>query len=433
METDRRVEASSAALTRGVSRPEQVGSARWRESLRTTPARIIGAGLLLAVLLVATAVVALGARMPASTLGEAAAGVAARTGTSARQIYVGLADADAAAGAAFLLPPGEELSTRLRADYRQKINEVEHALNVSMGAAADDPRRLARLATIAARLQRYEGIIADALAVAKPSDAVSNEQVLAAAYAREASHYLSAHLLPAAQALWDYDTRLLREARGEARWWAAASLLMPALTLAALVAVQWWLWQRTRRRLNVGLLVASLGVVAVLAMAVASWSHWPTAAKRFPVLETAIDDQSATQQRLGALLSGRADIYLGLGASVDPAGHRRDFDDRRLCDPPDGVDCTTLALVWTARQSSQPGAFRLAVNAVLEGGRAGESFDTATDTLTQRLDRGDKWVAAEVTNLETAPRQYGGEAAWVVLLAGVAALLGLRQRLIEYR
>ncbi|WP_320064897.1 hypothetical protein [Micromonospora sp. RTGN7] len=433
VEAGRRAESSTATLTRGAAHPDRGAPAGWRDPFRTTPARIIVHGIVLAALLVATAVVALGAGGPASTLGERSASAAARTGTSARQIYVGLADADVAASAAFLLPPGADRLAGLRANYQRKIHEVEHALNASMGAAVDDPDRLAKLAAIAARLQVYQRILADALTVAEARGTATTQGVLASAYAREASHYLATQLLTAAQALWGYDTRLLRNARDEARWWVAASLLMPLLTLAALVAVQWWLWRRTRRRLNIGLLAASVGVVAVLAMAVASWSHWPTAADRLPALEQAVDEQRATQQRLGALLAGRADIYLGLGASVDPAGHHRDFDGRRLCDGPDGVDCSTLAAVWTARQSSEPNAFREAVDAVLDGGRAGASFDTATTTLTNRLDEGDKLVTAGVERLEAAPRQWGGTAGWVALLAGAAVVLGLRQRLVEYR
>ncbi|MCX4473525.1 hypothetical protein OOK41_25010 [Micromonospora sp. NBC_01655] len=433
VEVGRRAEASTATLTGSAAQPDRGGPARWRDPLRTTPARIVVHGLLLAALLVATAVVALRAGGPATTLGERSAATAARTGTSARQIYVGLADADVAASAVFLLPPGADRMAGLKADYQRKIHEVEHALNASMGAAVDDPDRLAKLATIAARLQVYQRIISDALAVAEARGTVASQGVLASAYAREASYYLSTQLLTAAQTLWDYDTRLLREARVDARWWAAASLLMPLLTLAALGAVQWWLWRRTRRRLNAGLLVASAGVAAVLALAVASWSHWPAADSRFPELERAVAEQSATQQRLGTLLAGRADVYLGLGASVDPVGHHEDFDGRKLCDVPDGVDCATLTDVWTARQSQEPDAFRRAMDAVLDAGPAGRSFDAATATLTARLDEGDKVVAGYVDRLPATPRQFGGLAAWVTLLAGAAVVGGLRQRLAEYR
>ncbi|WP_434739651.1 hypothetical protein [Micromonospora sp. SH-82] len=427
---------STAALTGTGARSDRAGTrARHGPARGGTPVRIVVNGAVLVVLLVATAVVALRADTPAATLGERSASAAARTSTSARQIYVGLADADVAASAVFLLPPGDQRSATLKAGYRSRVHGVEHALNASMGAAVDDPDRLARLATIAARFQVYQRVVADALAITEGGGDPAARGVLAAAYAREASHYLASRLLTQAQELWDYDTRLLRQARADAGWWAVASIVTPLVALAVVVAVQWWLWRRTRRRFNAGLLVASAGIVAVLGLAVAGWWHWPSATARFPALEEAVAAQSDTQQRLGRLLAGRADVYLALGASVDPAGHRADFVDRGLCDVGPGTrfDCGTLDAVWTARQSQERDAFGRAVDTVLDEGPAGASFTAAATALTGDLDEGDRAVTAAVARLPDAPRPLGGTAAWLVLLTGAGVVLGLRQRLAEYR
>ncbi|MDT0527757.1 hypothetical protein RM555_01995 [Micromonospora sp. DSM 115977] len=440
------------------------GTGRLRDALRTTPALIVLSGAVLVAALAATAAVAVQSRTSATTLGERSAATAVGTSTTARQIYQGLADADVAASAVFLLPPAEERRAPLVAAYDASVHEVERTLTDSMGNAVGDPDRLTRLATIAARLKVYRDVVCAALRVAGPLSAAAtgNRQpcpaagaaeqagtgspaaraVLASAYAREASHYMSTELLTAAQGLWNYDTRLLLDARADARPWLAASVLVPLGALAALVVVQVWLRRRTRRRLNAGLLLASVATTAVLAMLVSSWWHWPDADRGFPELERAIDAQSATQQRLGALLAGRADVYLGLGASVDPAGHKADFDSRDLCSgpaggreaPKDRIDCTALEQdVWPARQIKTPDAFRDAVDTVLAEGSAGRAFVAAEDHLLTELTTRNEEVTRMVAELPEARRHLGGAAAWVTLLAAAGVVAGLRQRHLEYQ
>ncbi|MGC5333995.1 hypothetical protein [Micromonospora sp. DT62] len=454
--------ADRPAPASGPARPG--GTGRLRDALRTTPALIVLSGAVLVAALAATAAVAVQSRASATTLGERSAATAVGTSTTARQIYQGLADADVAASAVFLLPPAEDRRAPLVAAYDASVHEVERTLTDSMGNAVGDPDRLTRLATIAARLKVYRDVVCAALRVAGPlsATATGNRQpcppagaaeqagtgspaaraVLASAYAREASHYMSTELLTAAQGLWNYDTRLLLDARADARPWLAASVLVPLGALAALVVVQVWLRRRTRRRLNAGLLLASVATTAVLAMLVSSWWHWPDADRGFPELERAIDAQSATQQRLGALLAGRADVYLGLGASVDPAGHKADFDSRDLClepaggrEPPkDRIDCTALARdVWPARQIKTPNAFRDAVGTVLAEGSAGRAFVAAEGHLLTELTTRNEEVTRMVAGLPEARRHLGGPAAWVTLLAAAGVVAGLRQRHLEYQ
>ncbi|MER7416970.1 hypothetical protein ABT346_09330 [Micromonospora peucetia] len=457
-------EADRTAPATGPRPARPGGTGQLRDTLRTTPALIVLGGAVLLVALAATAAVAVKSRAPATTLGERSAATAVDTSTTARQIYQGLADADVAASAVFLLPPTEDRRASLVTAYDASVHEVERTLTDSMGNAVGDPDRLTRLATIAARLKVYRGVVCAALRVAGPlpAAATGNRQpcptagaaeqagtgspaaraVLASAYAREASHYMSTELLTAAQGLWNYDTRLLLDARADARGWLAASVVVPLATLAALLVVQVWLHRRTRRRLNAGLLLASVSAAAVLAMLVSSWWHWPAADRGFPELERAIDAQSATQQRLGSLLAGRADVYLGLGASVDPAGHKADFDRRDLClDPAGGaapardrIDCTALEeTVWPARQSRTPDAFRGAVDTVLGGGSAGQAFVAAEGHLLTDLTTRNEEVSRMVSDLPETRRHLGAAAAWVTLLAAAGVVAGLRQRYLEYQ
>ncbi|WFE35217.1 hypothetical protein [Micromonospora sp. WMMD975] len=435
-------------------------------TVRSTPALIVLHGVGLGLALLVTAVVAVRSSAPAGNLGERAVGVAMATSTTAREIYQGLADADVAASAVFLLPPDETRRSALRTDYDTAVRRVERQLTDATGEAVNDPDRLNRLAAIGSRLTVYRGVVCAALATAGgdatggagpdtsaacpatpataggpgPAGAARSaaaRAVLASAYAREASHYMSTELLTEAQRLWDDDTRRLLHARADARPWVAASVLTPLALLGALVATQLWLRRRTRRRLNAGLLLASGAAVAALAMLVASWWHWPAADGRFDDLESAIAAQSTSQQRLGDLLAGRADLYLGLGASVDPAGHRADFDARKLCSPTSGraapIDCAALEDVWSARQSRTPDAFRDAVDTVLRDGPVGRSFEAAKIDLEDALRADAARADAARERLPAAPRPLGGAAAWVVLLAGGGVVAGLRQRYLEYQ
>ncbi|WFE39900.1 hypothetical protein [Micromonospora sp. WMMD998] len=432
-------------------------------TVRSTPALIVLHGVGLGLALLVTAVVAVRSSAPAANLGQRAVGVAMATSTTAREIYQGLADADVAASAVFLLPPDEARRGALRADYDAAVRRVERQLTDATGEAVNDPDRLNRLAAIGSRLTVYRGVVCAALATAGgdvtggagpdtsaacpataggsgPAGAARSaaaRAVLASAYAREASHYMSTELLTEAQRLWDDDTRRLLHARAAARPWVAASVLMPLALLGALVATQLWLRRRTRRRLNAGLLLASGAAVAVLAMLVASWWHWPAADDRFGDLESAIAAQSTSQQRLGDLLAGRADLYLGLGASVDPAGHRADFDARGLCFPASGraapIDCAALDDVWSARQSRTRDAFRDAVDTVLRDGPVGRSFEVAKSNLEDALRADGARADAARERLPAAPRPLGGAAAWVILLAGGGVVAGLRQRYLEYQ
>ncbi|MBQ0905609.1 hypothetical protein [Micromonospora sp. U21] len=455
------VRASDAPAQLG-ARPVRRG--RLPDPLRSTPALIVLHGVVLILTLLVTAVVAVRSAGPAGNLGERAAGVAVTTSSTASEIYQGLADADVAASAVFLLPPVGDQHEKLRTDYGTAVHTVERQLTDAMGGAVNDPDRLNRLAAIGSRLTVYRGVVCTALATAggdaaptgtdsaaspacpaaPPENIVAADDprsaaraVLASAYAREASHYMSTELLTEAQRLWDDDTRRLLHARADARPWMAASMLVPLALLSALVATQLWLRRRTRRRLNVGLLLASGATVAVLAMLVASWWHWPAADDQFGDLETAIAAQNTSQQHLGDLLAGRADLYLALGASVDPAAHQADFYARGICPDPQvltsSLDCPAIIEVWTARQSKSQDAFSSAIRTVLRGGSIGQSFEEEKTVRKAALNADGVRADEALAQLPAAPRQLGGAAAWVTLLAGAGVVAGLRQRYLEYQ
>jgi hypothetical protein len=398
---------------------------RGDSTLDTAYRLMIAVGLVL-LLIGATAVIMLVSPGAAVALDRESAAAATRNSTSARDIYAKLADTDVAAGALFLAED-ETRRAELITAYAITADRVQRALSEAQVHAHDDTDRLAQLTTIADELRVYRKVVDDGTVAGYGTD-FAVQAVLASAYAREASHYMSAVLLPSVRRLSSDDQDRLTDARRDGRSRLIAGVVLPALSLLVLAAVQWWLWRRTRRRLNVGLLTATASIAVVLGLFLSSWAHWPAADTGFATVAARMDRQDQTQEQLGSLLSGRADVYLALGASVDADEHRRDFTARRLCVQ---VSCPALTGVWTARQSGDAKVFASAVEEVTKGDVAA-NFDAAARSLTDRLASGESEVDAAVGELPPAASQHRFQTPFFLLLAAVAATGGLSARLREY-
>lgn len=425
----------AAQTTLGGTRPE-IGPV-WDDHAGTrrrrldTPAQLMIVVGLVVALLAATAAVTLASPAAAEALGRDAAADTARNSTSAREIYGGLADTDVAAGAMFLAEDEARRSRQIGV-YVAAADRVQRAISAAQVHAYDDPGRLSQLTTVADELRVYRRVVDDGIVVGYGDD-FAVQAVLASAYAREASHYMAEVLLPSVRRLAADDQERLAGARRDGLRQLIAAVLLPVLTLLALAAAQWWLWRRTRRRLNAGLLAATGAVVATLGLVLASWSHWPAADDGFAGVAALMQRQAVTQERLGEVLSGRADLYLALGAGVDPSQHQRDFAGRGLCgDAVDEVDCEALDGVWTARQSGDAGAYASAVGKVLASGAVAGEFDEAARSLTDRLAQGERDVDAAVARLPEAPRQHRFLLPGLLAVAAVTAMGGLAARLVEY-
>jgi hypothetical protein len=177
---------------------------------------------------------------------------------AAQDIYRGLSDADATANSAFLAGGREPAGVRTR--YEADIAQAESALAVAV--AAREPADLADpdapLSVLSAQLSVYTGLIETARA--------NNLQGLpvGAAYQREASNLMRTELLPAAQDLYTTETQGVAADQDDAAAFPIVEVLLALATLAVLVFAQRYLRRRTRRRLNVGLVVATVASVASL-------------------------------------------------------------------------------------------------------------------------------------------------------------------------
>jgi hypothetical protein len=180
-----------------------------------------------------------------------------------QKIYHALSDADATAASAFLAGGLERINGPLsyQADIALAAAHLESAT-----AAAGHSAAAADLATLSAGLPIYTGEVQTARAdnrLGKP---------LGAAYLQEASALMRDKLLPAARNISAEANVRLTGASGRATGLPLALVLLVAAVIVgfALYRAQRWLLWRTHRRLNPGLVVASVaGLVSLLWLGIA--------------------------------------------------------------------------------------------------------------------------------------------------------------------
>jgi hypothetical protein len=310
----------------------------------TTPAKLRLLLIGLVVLCVAWGAVA------AWVVSQRASGANDVVGTSeplsldGQRIYRALSDADATAASAFLSGGLEPIAARKRyqADIAQAASHLESAT-----AAAGHSAAARELATLSAGLPVYTGEVETARADNRLG------LPLGAAYLREASRLMRGTLLPAARDVSAQANARLTEASGQATGLPLALVLLVVTAILGYVLyrAQRWLMRRTNRRLNPGLVVASVaGVVALVWLAVAF------ALARSDLLEArnhGSDPVAALAQADIAALQARADESLTLIDARGDDSFEADFKavERRLGPGPG----TLLTAAVTAADGS-PGA-----------------------------------------------------------------------------
>ena len=270
---------------------------------RTTPARLRLLLIGLVVLCLAWGAVAAWVVSQRSSGANDVVGTSEPLSLDGQRIYRALSDADATAASAFLSGGLEPIAARKRyqADIAQAASHLESAT-----AAAGHSAAARELATLSAGLPVYTGEVETARA---------NNRLglpLGAAYLREASRLMRGTLLPAARDVSAQANARLTEASGQATGLPLALVLLVVTAVLGYVLyrAQRWLMRRTNRRLNPGLVVASVaGVVALVWLAVAF------AVARSDLLEArnhGSDPVAALAQADIAALQARADESLTL-------------------------------------------------------------------------------------------------------------------------
>lgn len=174
-----------------------------------------------------------------------------------QQIYRALSDADATAASAFLSGGLEPAAARRR--YLADIAAAAAHL-ASATATAGHSVAARDLATLSAQLPVYTGEVETARADNRLG------LPLGAAYLREASGLMRGTLLPAARGISAQASAQLSAASGQATGLPLAVVLLVIAVIVgyALFRGQRWLFRRTHRRLNMGLVLASAAAAASL-------------------------------------------------------------------------------------------------------------------------------------------------------------------------
>lgn len=231
-------------------------------------------------------------------------------------LYRSLADADAMVATGFLSGGVEPSEVRDR--YDRDIVAATASLARAGAQASEELVSANRIADITTQLPVYTGLVERARA--------NNRQGLAvgATYLRRASELMRSSILPEAAELQRRQASRLNDAYQRAGSVPVVALVACGASVAGLIWVQIFLFQRTHRVVNIGLVAASGAVLAGLVW----WTAAGTASA--DSLARSLGHSRSVSDALGpaqiAALQARAVESLGLVAR--DGGNERDFDAR---------------------------------------------------------------------------------------------------------
>jgi tetrahydromethanopterin S-methyltransferase subunit G len=427
--------------------PERVGRvAEVRALSRTTPGVLI---LFIAALVVVSVVVGVVTAISVQSRAQALDNLSGRSGplsVAAQDLYRSLSDADATANSAFL--EGGVESKAVRDRYEKDIADAQHALAIAV--AAREPADLADpnspLAVLSSQLSVYTGIVETARANNLQGNPVG------AAYQREASTLMH-KLLAAAQSLYEMETQGVDDDQDSATSWLGlvVEVLLGLATLVLLFYAQRYVRRRTRRRINVGLAIATVAALASLVWVLAA--SIGVMANVHASRENGSDQTKILADARINVLAARGDETLtlvarGSGAKIedDYKSTRKTLATQQLPGARDlATDVDVRADVQTAidqeiawhkthreiRDADDQGDFPSAVDKALTG--AAKQFDQVDQALDDAIGNTTNAFDQEVSQASDA---LAGLVIGVILLALVTAagaVAGIWQRLKEYR
>jgi hypothetical protein len=367
-------------------------------------------------------------------------------------LYRSLAAADASVTSGFLSGSLEPRETRAR--YDDEIAEATARLGRAGAQAGEDVVTADRIADITAQLPVYTGLVERALG--------NNRQGLpiGVVYLRHASELMQSSILPTAEELQRRQAARLDDAYERTGSVPVVALAACAVSLAGLIWAQLFLFQRTHRVFNIGLVAATGAVLVGLLW----WTVTGVISAGY--LQGSREHSRSVSKALGpaqiAALQARATESLALLGARDVNAADDDFAAQMLLLARDegaggalgaawglATDREGRALVETAISEAvgyqeahqegrqlEPGGDHQAVDAALR-------TDPATG-LTE-FNRLDSALTAAVTYEREAFRDDIERASrgWVTrldvgtgalaLTAAAGAILGVRRRLEEYR
>jgi uncharacterized protein with PQ loop repeat len=239
---------------------------RVRSTLATTPGRLRLATLAIVVVLALAWLVAATTVRARQTATHQVGLETEPLLIGAQDIYASLADADATEANAFLTGGLEPAS--LRARYDADIKRASDRLTDVTRQIGGSSEARAAAQAMTEQVPVYTGLVEAARA--------NNRQLfpVGAAYLRQASKLMREQILPAANGLYQVETRRLDQSyrSGASAWDVAGVLAGGAVLLAILILTQLYLTHRTNRVFNIPLLAATIVAVGLLGWVVATFA-----------------------------------------------------------------------------------------------------------------------------------------------------------------
>ena len=225
--------------------------------LRTTPRRYrafsFGLAGLLVLLMAAGSAAAVNARNATGRLRDNTGPVLVAT----QSLVASLAEADAAATAAFLSGPQEDRDQRNL--YEDALARATRHVEQIAARIGDDPTAHARLGDLTVSLTRYAGLVEAARALNRNGVAGASDTLVAAV------DLLSRTIAGEVEDLTSIGQERFDAASADRSDGVPPAAVAAAVALLALLGAQADLSRRSRRLLNLPLLLASAAVVAILA------------------------------------------------------------------------------------------------------------------------------------------------------------------------
>lgn len=429
-------------------------AARWlRERATTTPGRLRLAAVLLAICAVLFGVVATAATVARRNSANAVAHQTEPLLVEADGLYASLSDAEATAATTFLTGGIEPTARRQR--YLDDLRAASSQLTALTRQADTSAAAQAAVSTIAAQLPVYSGLVETARA--------NNREGLpiGAAYLRQASDLMRQTILPSAGRLYAVEAQRLGSdyRSGTSAATLVVCVAVAVATLALLALVQLYVTRRTQRILNVPMVLATVVLVGLFAWLLAGFVIEQNA------LATAQRNGSDSVQVLSAIriLASRTqgDESLALVARGGDAQDLEDFDTvMGVLEPAKrggGLLAEAAALAKRSGSSSAVadlestfGSYRdvhRRIAALETSGQVGAAVRLAVGPSPVEAPLSDRLNADVSRQITDSQGRFASAAAdatsalgglWLaipllVVIAALLALLGLAQRINEYR
>jgi hypothetical protein len=420
------------------------GALAWiRERLATTPGRLVLISISVIVGAVAFGAVATGAEQSRERAARAARIQTEPLLVQAARLSTALSDANATEGTALLSGGVESPAERIR--YQSDLGAASDSLTALTSEAGTSATVPGALKTVANQLPVYSGLVESARA--------NNRQgfPIGAAYLRQAVTMSTGTMLPAADRIYRTEAERLSEdyRTGTSAATLVTFIVASAVAMLLLLLAQRYVAQISRRILNLGMLVATLAVAAVSVWGavglVNEQSSLSTAQQKgsdsVEVLSAATVLQSRAQSDLALTLVNRGtdqtdstdfnSVQPVLGNLVGEISALARRTDRRAAAGRFDVDYASyVAQANVIKHLEQEG--RLPEALAHEPATAQISDQLSTD-LRQQIGAAQGRSARAAADATSALSGLSVAIPLVAVLAAVAALLGLRQRINEYR